>query len=166
MLELGNKVKGEVVYKEVFKKLGFDHTSIDMNAKNGAIPLDLRKPLNLGTFDMVTNFGTTEHVSPGNIAGQTACWKNICEAMHVGSVLVSATPAPGAPRWMTHGCWYPEKLFFRGLASHNCMTLERCYTDGVLIFARLRRVEDTPFVMPDEGMYENKNWRQSTDNIC
>ena len=89
MLELGNKVKGDLVYKKLFESLGFRHVSVDMNGKDGALPKDLRQPLKLGTFDMVTNFGTTEHVAPGDRDGQTACWRNICQAMHMGSVLVS-----------------------------------------------------------------------------
>lgn len=170
MLELGNKVNtcGDVrlIYKAFFISKGFRHVSVDMNGKDGAIKKDLRKPLGLGTFDMVTNLGTTEHVSPGKYEGQAACWQNICEAMHVGSVLVSVTPKPGAQKWATHGCWYPEPGFFTDLAGLNGMVVERLYTDDNLVFARLRRESDQVFLMPDDGMFHNRNWRQSSDNIA
>src|ERR1041384_5416258 len=77
MLELGNKVTGAgLVYKSVFEAMGIRHVSVDWNGKDGALPLDLRQPLNLGRFDMVTNFGTSEHVEDN----QKAVWRNIIEA--------------------------------------------------------------------------------------
>ena len=165
MLELGNKRNGKFVYKTFFKSLGFQHTSVDINGSDGALPKDLTKPLQLGTFDMVSNIGTTEHVSEGDFAGQVACWRNICEALHVGSILVSTTPKPGA--WRHHGVWYPHPEFFEELARLNGLEVERLYVDdtamyrGVyadreMVFARLRRVEAVSFVMPEGGMYRNK----------
>jgi hypothetical protein len=120
--------------------------SVDWNGKDGALKLDLREPLALGTFDMVTNFGTTEHVSE-----QEPVWRNIVEAMHVGSVLVSTTPKQG--HWPRHGEWYPPAEFFEELAKANGLEIERLYEDCEsprrLICARMVRVKDAPFVMPD-----------------
>jgi hypothetical protein len=163
MLELGNKRKsakngGAFVYKTVFESLGFRHVSVDMNGLDGALPKDLRKPLGLGTFDMVTNIGTSEHVSEDNWSGQIACWRNMLEAMHVGSVLVSITPRPG--HWVRHGTWYPKPEFFEELARLNGCEVERGYQNETpnlaLVFARLRRVEDVPFAMPNNGMFKNR----------
>lgn len=168
MLELGNKRKaggdGPFTYKDVFTGLGFRHVSVDINGQHGALPKDLTKPLNLGTFDMVSNIGTSEHVSEKDWNGQVACWRNIVEAMHVGSVLVSITPKPGC--WRNHGTWYPHKEFFQELARLNGMELERCYESDQykpgckrelqLVYARLRRISDVPFVMPTKGMYRNE----------
>ncbi len=163
MLELGNKKKGPFVYKAFFQGRGYRHVSVDINGLDGALPKDLTKPLNLGTFDMVTNIGTSEHVSEGNYDGQIACWKNILEAMAVGSVLVSNTPQEGA--WKRHGTWYPQQPFFVELAKLNGLEVERLYTsderkpncppDLRLIFARLIRRELLPFQMPSKGMYRN-----------
>lgn len=165
MLELGNKIKGAMVYKKVFEGLGFRHVSVDVNGKDGALPLDLRKPLNLGTFDMVTNIGTTEHVSQNDFAGQVACWRNILHAMHIGSVLVSITPLPHSQKWARHGRWYPELMFFEELADGNALEVERSYTDSNLVYARLRRVDDAPFLMPKHGMYRNPNDLKGSDNV-
>ena len=131
--------------------------SIDTNGLDGALPLDLRKPICvcLGTFDMVTNFGTTEHVSVNDYKGQVACWKNILMAMHVGSVLVSVTPKPGAQKWARHGRWYPTLQFFDELAEKNGLQVERGYTDTNLVYARLVRIKDKKFEMPVDGMYVN-----------
>jgi hypothetical protein len=164
MLELGNKRKEDGTYKSVFQSLGFKHTSVDINGLDGALPKDLTKPLNLGTFDMVSNIGTSEHVSENDYKGQVACWRNILEAMHVGSVLVSITPQEGS--WLRHGTWYPQKPFFTELARLNGLVVERLYNSDErkpncdprlrLIFARCKRVEDAPFQMPEAGMYQNR----------
>ena len=173
MLELGNKVKvsgrskkEEMVYKHVFEQLGFRHVSVDMNGKNGALPLDLRKPLNLGTFDMVTNIGTSEHVSDSNYDGQIACWRNIVEAMHIGSVMVSITPLEGSVKWLHHGRWYPRPVFFHELAHLNGLEAERVYADGNQVYARLKRIEDVDFQMPKNGIYRNPlTLRLTGDNL-
>lgn len=165
MLELGNKRKGNMVYKDVFERLGFRHVSVDMNGKDGALRLDLRKPLELGTFDMVTNIGTSEHVSERNFDGQIACWRNIVKAMHLGSVLVSITPLPGSPKWARHGRWYPTLEFFDELADLNGLDVERSYTDSNLVYARIRRIQYRPFVMPEGGMYRNPNELKGSDNL-
>jgi len=114
MLELGNKKNPDGVYKDYFESLGIRHVSIDWNGENGALKLDLRTPIKpqVGTFDMVTNIGTTEHVS-----NQTAVWENIHNCCHVGGAIVSVTPRPGD--WWWHGEWYPTGEFFREFARLN-----------------------------------------------
>lgn len=153
MLELGNKVNRERTYKRFFESFGYRHVSVDINGKDGALKLDLREPLNLGTFDMVTNIGTSEHVSE-----QEPCWRNIAEAMHVGSVLVSHTPLPG--HWWWHGEYYPTASWYREFARLNGMVVERLYEDREfpirLNCARMVRVADVPFQMPAEGMVKNE----------
>lgn len=153
MLELGNKKNVDRTYKRHFESVGLKHTSVDWNAQDGALKLDLRKPLALGTFDMVTNIGTSEHVSD-----QAGVWRNICEAMHIGSVLVSTTPLPGD--WCWHGSHYPEECFYRALAALNGLEIERLYVSGDaprrMWFARMRRIEAAPFQMPAEGIYLNR----------
>ena len=152
MLELGNKKNQSGLYKDYFVAMGFSHTSIDLNGLDGALKLDLQKPLDLGQqFDVVTNFGTSEHVD-----NQTACWRNIIE--HCGKFLVSTTPLPGDWKW--HGRWYPRPDFYTKLAETNGFSLDRLYIDGAsprrMIFARMTRVHDREFCMPPEMMiYRN-----------
>jgi hypothetical protein len=166
MLELGDKVGGGRAYKPYFESLGFRHVSVDTNGNHGALPLDLRKPLNLGTFDMVTNMGTSEHVSEDNFAGQIECWRNILAAMHVGSVLICDTPSPGY--WINHGTWYPSTDFYRALAAQNGLELERLATilwraeevrGRKVTHARMVKREDVPFSMPKGLMYHNYSKR-------
>lgn len=156
MLELGNKKRPEGTYKAYFEALGYRHVSVDWNGQDGALKMDLRQPLKLGTFDMVSNIGTTEHVDV-----QEPVWRNICEAMHVGSVFVSTTPRPGY--WPRHGFWYPCIEFYQELAALNGMEVERLfytpddYLADPMVFARLRRVSDAPFHMPAaKWLYHNR----------
>lgn len=154
MLELGNKKNGSLTYKRYFESLGYRHVSVDWNGLDGALKLDLRKPINLGTFDMVTNIGTSEHVDD-----QEGVWRNICEAMHVGSVLLSTTPYPGD--WTWHGEHYPTEDFYHALAEKNGLEIERMYVSGEpprrMWFARMVRREVVPFAMPDVRLiYRNR----------
>lgn len=146
MLELGNKRNGALTYKAFFKSRGYRHVSVDWNGEDGALRKDLRQPLNLGTFDMVCNIGTTEHVE-----GQEGVWRNICEAMHMGSVLVSLTPMPG--HWLRHGLHYPTQEFYQQLADRNGLRVERLYDFGCEgrrnTCTRMIRERVSPFSMPD-----------------
>jgi len=159
MLELGNKFNqvfdcGEkYVYKTWFHSLGIEHVSVDLNGQDGALSKDLRFPLNLGTFDIVTNMGTSEHVE-GGLTGQVGVWQNIADAVKLNGVVLSATPKPG--HWTDHGQYYPTLGFYSEFARLNGLMIEKLieftetsYNGHLLLGFRGRRVEDVPFTMPD-----------------
>src|SRR4051812_28222538 len=85
MLELGNqrmhdRAIPERTGKEYFLHQGVaEHVSIDLNGRDGSLPVDLAvvhtDPPWRGHFDVVTNFGTTQHVEPRR--AQYACFLNI-----------------------------------------------------------------------------------------
>jgi hypothetical protein len=156
MLELGGKINAPYTYKAYFERLGFRHISIDWNGDHGAQRLDLRKPLGLGTFDMVTNIGTTEHVN-----GQAEVWRNVLEAMHVGSVLVSTTPMPGD--WTWHGIWQVDSEWYEELCRLNGLRIDRLYQTGEsprrMIFLRAWRESVAEFVMPKRLIHHNPGGR-------
>ena len=159
MLELGNKVTCHFEWKAAFEAMGIRHTSVDWNGKNRALVLDLRKPLGLGQFDAVTNFGTTEHVSE-----QEPVWRNIHEALKVGGLLVSETPMPGY--WPGHGDFYPTFEFYREFADKNGYQVERLYRDDEPLYSvdeplrpvlslRARKLLDAAFIMPAAPMFRD-----------
>jgi len=154
MLELGGKknVTLGIVYKDFFQSLGYRHTSVDWNGDHGALKLDLQLPLGLGTFDMVTNIGTTEHVS-----SQQPVWRNIVEACHIGTVFISTTPKQG--HWTHHGEWYPNENFYEDLAAMNGFEIERINEAGAaprgMWHCRMIRRVITSFSMPVGNMYHN-----------
>jgi hypothetical protein len=72
MLELGDQVLDNFISDEVgfniakpyYASLGYNHTSVDINGKNGAVNHDLTKPRSEfnNKFNIVTNHGTSEHI--------------------------------------------------------------------------------------------------------
>lgn len=157
MLELGNKKNSDGVYKHYFESLGIEHTSIDWNGEDGALPLDLREPIykQFEQFDMTTNVGTTEHVS-----FQRGVWENIHYLTAVYGVIVSITPYPGGDNWWWHGEWYPRQEFFTAFAFLNGYEIEKIGTGreapNLNLCVRLIKTTEKPFTMPDESLiYRN-----------
>lgn len=155
MLELGCKINAPHTYKAFFESLGYSHTSVDWNGLHGSLKRDLREPLGLGVFDLVSNIGTTEHID-----GQEGVWRNVVDACGVGSVFVSTTPMPGGEDWWWHGNYYPSEGFYALLSALNGFEIERLYLSGIeprrMWFCRMVRREVKPFVMPTAGMHYNE----------
>jgi hypothetical protein len=150
--EFGNQRIRENVFpyktgKEYLTKIGALHTSIDLNGKDGAIKLDLSKPIiGIGEpFDIVTNFGTIEHVSND----QYTPFLNMHNLTRVGGVMIHVQPLEG--HWKGHGDYHYDKDFIIALSLAN--KYERVYVHTVhrkhkhdLICSVLKKVIDTPFV--------------------
>jgi SAM-dependent methyltransferase len=161
MLELGNKRnqqfanagKSPYSYKHYFESLGMDHTSIDWNGLDGALKLDLREPLSLPPFDMITNIGTTEHVD-----NQEGVWRNIHNLCKVGGVIASWTPLEGD--WWWHGVYYPRPEFFEQFKENGYeieMLDVACEYPNRVIRARLKKIAHNDFWMPaDMTIFHNK----------
>jgi hypothetical protein len=121
MCELGNQRIGpsvgipQATGKEYFSPR-FTHTSLDLNGLDGAIPVDLsraiRRPELIGRFDVLTNSGTSEHVSD-----QYACFFNVHELVRAGGVMIHLVPKTG--NWRRHSTVYYTVKFFTLLASAN-----------------------------------------------
>lgn len=157
MLELGNKKNDNGVYKHYFRELGFTHVSIDWNGDDGALALDLRDRIEMDPFDIITNFGTTEHVS-----NQYAVWENIHRLVKVGGIMVSTTPLPGD--WLHHGEYYPTTEFFREFPGFKIekIGIERT-APRRLVCVRMRKIKNTEFHLPDH-IYYNDSSRVKSQN--
>jgi hypothetical protein len=159
MLELGGKQNPDLIrgkhltYKAYFKSLGFRHVSIDWNGMWGALKLDLRRPLvkHLGTFDMLSNMGTTEHVSD-----QAGVWRNIHELTMVGGVYVGQTPYPDGKSWWWHGEHYPTEDFYKSFAELNNWDIIRLYKGREIpnenLYCRMQKKANPEFRMPDTSL--------------
>ena len=101
--------------REFWKWLGCAYAAIDIDGSPGAIPLDLNYddiPLDLvGKHQLVTNFGTTEHV-----ANQLNAFKVIHDLAAPGGVMMHAVPAQGLAN---HGLVNYNPKFFWMLARSN-----------------------------------------------
>jgi hypothetical protein len=164
MLELGNqKIRNRRKYglpktgKQYFESLGMKHNSIDLNGLDGALRLDLSKPIDkkewLNNFDVVTNFGTTEHIEP--IEGQYECFKNIHNFLSVGGICVNIIPASDAEKFerflkQRHCNNFYTKEFFDIMTKESGYKLLNSHHRGAYIWSCYKKVSDAPFM-------ENKN---------
>lgn len=157
MLELGAKKNRTGTYKEQFESEGWEHVSVDINGDAGSLPRDLCRAgvlLDLGQFDVVTNFGTTEHVPD-----QLAVWENVHQAIKVGGWLVSVTPAPGT--WPGHGRHYPYLDWYFALSTlnHYAVRVLGRARDWNLFVGRKDR--DNRFRLPDSAYM----WIEETKRV-
>jgi hypothetical protein len=101
------------VAKGMFERLGFKHTSVDINGQDGAIALDLSLPQVLPPgveqADIVTDFGTSEHVPD-----LYECQRNIWNFCKVGGLIFQVNPEPGS--WPGHGRHYRALGFYTSFA--------------------------------------------------
>lgn len=110
---------------------------IDLNGENGALQLDLSQPQTIPPADLVTDFGTSEHVAAftvdqehaandhlndtwkhqdGHLAGMEAfynCWTTKYRAS--SHLIASCNPAAG--HWPKHGHFYYTEPFYTALCS-------------------------------------------------
>lgn len=154
MVELGNQfIKGVTletgkIAKDYFVSKGFDHTSLDINGKNGAIKVNLNieiKDVNLiKSFDVLTNFGTAEHVTK-----QYICWKNIHNLVKQGGLFVHLVPL--TKNWKSHGYYKYTIEFFNKMAFSCNYKILKCFIRNGLpknnmICCSMIKLEDNDFI--------------------
>lgn len=141
---------------------GFEkYTCIDLNGENNAQKLDLSQPLPIGEqVDLVTDFGTSEHVHSGNhVMDWKAiynCWKTKHSLVKVGGYMVNENPKTG--NWVGHGYNYYTTSFYLDLApqiGYEIVLLEEHpamgnTTDGWNVVCILKKVKDAPFIKLSE----------------
>jgi len=142
---------------EFYKELGCKrYVSIDGNGR-GTLTHDLNLPLsavtasNLGQFDLVTDFGTGEHVF-----NQYQVWKTIHYLTKTNGYIAFDRPAQGYPEH----CYYNVHMcLFNDLAAANnyeVVRLERSNgrNGGELIRGVFRKVNKDKFRIPQQGRYK------------
>ncbi len=118
--ELGNKKTNGVPYRFFYNSKGIQYTSIDLNGLDGALPLDLSKPVDLTSRDIVMNIGTSEH-----ILEQEQVFRNI----HNLSRHRMVHWVPLSSKHPDHGCWGYDIDFFEKLAVLNDYKIEKLYLE-------------------------------------
>jgi len=112
--ELGNQITNErKVAKNIYLSLGVEHISIDLNGDNGALPIDLGQLIPfifLNQFDVITNYGTIEHVN-----NQFQVFKNVHDMLKHKGVIIHILPLIG--NWPKHSRYYYSEKFVRDLAN-------------------------------------------------
>lgn len=161
--ELGNqrmKWTAEGTGKKYLMDRGvIEHISIDLNGKDGALKIDLSKPIDQwnGYFDMVTNYGTAEHV----LGGIYEAFLNIHNFTKLGGAMVHAGPPTGGCPW--HSPYHYDSDFFEKLAKESqykhVMSEVRVTAgrkgvskelDRSLVCSVLIKEKDIPFISKDQ----------------
>jgi SAM-dependent methyltransferase len=125
---------------------GLDYLAVDApgeaEARDFVIGRDLNYPVDVGTFDIVTNFGTSEHVF-----NQAAIFQSIHDAS--SEYMVHALP--GAMR--DHGLFGYSNKFFAELARANNYEIV-AYGDVIdadterMVAVCFRKANNDPFAFP------------------
>jgi hypothetical protein len=101
--------------RELYTWLGYHYSAIDIDGSPGSIPLDLNyddvPAQERGKYQLVTNFGTTEHV-----ANQLNAFKIIHELTDLSGIMIHVVPAQG---FFNHGLVNYNPKFFWMLARSN-----------------------------------------------
>jgi len=116
-LELGNQ-KNRIYNKPaklIYEARGVEHTSIDLNGKHGALPLDLDEPLPekyANRFNVVTNYGTIEHVN-----NQYQVFKTVHDSCKMDGVMIHGFPMKDT--YAGHCRYYYPEEFAEYFARYN-----------------------------------------------
>jgi hypothetical protein len=160
MLELGDQIiyfgsqygtYSTPYFKQHFPDL--DHVCIDIKPEKFAVDMDLRKPFEKAWnnhFDIVTNAGTTEHVTTDK--GFWMAYKNVHDCLKIGGVVIHENPMTG--NWKGHGDHYVTEKFYEQMADdmgYDIMELGTHpamgnTTDGWNVYCVLKKIDDRPFV--------------------
>lgn len=161
MFELGNQhlnlaVRGSKVLKDWARSMGIDHVSVDWNGKDGALARDVCSDLSdLGEFDIVTNFGSSEHVYD-----QEKCFRQFHERCKTNGLMVHAVPLCG--HWPKHSPFHHTQAFFAALAKSNLYSTDKLYVEKAagprkhLVVAVFLKLTDNPFVWVPEELAPKK----------
>jgi hypothetical protein len=137
--------------EEWYRDLGCGrYVSLDANGR-GSMTVDLNQKWkhDIGTFDLVTDFGTGEH-----IFNQAEVWRTMHLLTKVGGYIVFDRPSDGYPG---HCFYLVQETLFRDLADANgydLMRLEQATTKrGSLWRGVFRKLRPGKFLAPQQGRY-------------
>jgi len=133
---------------DLYKKIGFtQYTSIDINGLDGAEVFDFNNLISESyefeeQFDLVTNFGTTEHIS-----NQAMAFRNIHNLCARDGIMMGMVPFQGAAQ---HGLFNYQPSFFEELARANDYELLGLY----FTIAHYQLYTAFPYPLDEEIMRE------------
>jgi len=97
----------ELSYTKIYwKNKGWEYLSIDLNGHGNSLMIDLNKDVIIGKeFDVVSDFGTSEHIADFYMA-----FKNADKLCNIGGRMIHILPADN--HWPNHGSWRARRPFF------------------------------------------------------
>lgn len=159
---LNDSSKQKLSSRKYFKSIGINCTSVDIKACFGSLKIDLRKAMKkifYNEFDIVTNSGTTEHISP--LVGQYNVFKNIHLCTKVNGIMIHILPGIG--EYLGHCRTFYRNKFFEKLAEANGykIALKRIVrkTKGtILIGVCFIKTNNDNFIINKKEFFEHIKW--------
>lgn len=168
VLEFGDQIVTHVtphyVARELYKSLGCGHyVSVDGNGRNGSVTFDLNRKtgelaalLKVRAYDLVTDFGTGEH-----IFDQAAFWRTMHLMTAVGGFIAFDRPSQGYPG---HCFWRTDFSTYQDIAAANSYDVLELKThvgrplagggNGELVHGVFRKTRAGKFQVPNQGRYK------------
>jgi hypothetical protein len=91
-----------------------NYKCIDLNGNNNCLVWDLSKPQeNTEHFDLVTNFGTVEHIGDNgqfSLEASYNCFKTMHDLLNIGGIVINENPKTG--HWEKHGFIFMTQDFY------------------------------------------------------
>lgn len=153
--------------KKYFTKKGATHTSFDINGKDGSVPINLCESIDnkwKNKFDIVTNYGTSEHVE-----NQWMVFKNINDMCKIDGMMIHSIPMFGS--WRGH-CPFHYKSDFPEDICDICgykliyKNIQLRHKNRLLNFILQKKFDC--FVEREifgNGIVFSKNYHKNTDNL-
>jgi len=137
------------IAKNYWENLGLDYISLDLSGLNGSLKRDITDSVDdLGQFDIVNNFGSSEHVYPLDKQYQT--FKNLHKLCKIGGYMIHHIPPTGY--WLEHG-------FFTKLVERNSYEIVYYkYIDTSQLISCILRKNNDYFIEKDNFPFEEIEW--------
>lgn len=101
-----------MIAQKYYRGLGQTVESIDITGCQESIKHDLRKPLKMDRFDLISQHGTLEHVETRK--GFYLAHKHLHAVLKLGGIIIHENPKTG--NWKGHGNHYLTQDFYLDLA--------------------------------------------------
>jgi len=98
-------------------------------------------------FDVITNFGTTEHVEPQQ--GQYNCWLNVHNLLKINGIIINIVPCSNGG-WEDHCRYYYNDLFFKQFEQIGYSILEYKIIADRNCFCVLKKINNSKFLSEKE----------------
>lgn len=155
LLELGDQEIHDPGLGALFSKLRDSsifktkkYVTYDLHSRLGVDIFDLsEKHDNYNKFDVITNFGTTEHVEPE--IGQYNCWYNIHNLLNLGGMIISIVPCSDGG-WEDHCRYYYNKLFFEQFEEIGYELKSYKVINDLNCFSILKKIDNSSFLNEEE----------------
>lgn len=96
------------IAQDYYRGLGQDIVSVDITGCQESITHDLREPLDMESFDFISQHGTLEHVQTRE--GFYLSFKHLHEVLKIDGLIIHENPKQG--NWPGHGNHYLTQDFY------------------------------------------------------